>query len=106
VAKKESKVAASPKFKPGNRITWTSQAAGSWKRKVGTVLGVVMAGRTALSKGVHPAGLKLGIAMNDRYVIAVKVVSTKGIPKLVHYTPLVKVIDGGQGARVAKTVKS
>lgn len=35
---------ASKAFKVGDKVTWTSQAQGSWTTKVGTVVAVVLAG--------------------------------------------------------------
>ncbi len=40
-----SKMDSYTRFNLGDRVTWKSQAAGSWKTKVGTIIEVVAAGR-------------------------------------------------------------
>lgn len=111
--KDESKV--EPKFKVGERITWASSSAGTWKDKTGDVLGVIAPGE---SIATHLRG-KLGITVpksrvkasdiahdNARYLVkvdppALKRRGTKGMrePDPVYYAPLVKVIDGDSHGR-------
>lgn len=63
------------KLKAGDRVSWDSQAGGSWKTKTGTVIREIPAGEGA--RQYVPAGIKKSYvkfddkSINDRVLVAV-----------------------------------
>ena len=63
------------KLKAGDRVTWDSQAGGSWTTKTGTVIREIPAGERA--RQYVPAGIKKShvkfdnVSKNDRVLVAV-----------------------------------
>jgi hypothetical protein len=95
------------KFKPHQKITWSSQAAGSWIDKTGEVLDVlgpnvsIMERLRAMSIAFKPEFKKSHVQATDttfsqRYLIEVVVVrrAGKNAKYKCYYAPLVSVIDG------------
>jgi hypothetical protein len=73
--------ATSKTFKVGDAVRWTSQAAGSWKEKVGDVVTIVPAGTCP------PAGYgQRGMRDHESYIVHVK---PAGRGKGTYYWPLV-----------------
>lgn len=62
-------------MKAGDRVSWDSQAGGSWKTKTGTVIREIPAGERA--RQYVPAGIKKShikfdnASINDRVLVAV-----------------------------------
>lgn len=63
------------KLKSGDKVTWQSQAGGSWTEKTGTVIREILPGESA--KQYAPDGIKKShvkfddVSQNDRVLVAV-----------------------------------
>lgn len=91
-----------PKFKPGDTVTWTSQAQGSHVTKTGEVLAIVPNGKSAyrlmpkdtLDAGGNPPYTRMGfsdVSLRDRYLVRVPGKTDKAKPR--YYAPNVAVVD-------------
>nr|WP_300776281.1 hypothetical protein [uncultured Acetatifactor sp.] len=63
------------KLKAGDKVTWKSQAGGSWTEKTGTVIREVPAGESArqyVPDGIRKSHVKFDdVSKNDRVLVAV-----------------------------------
>ena len=65
------------KLKAGDKVTWKSQAGGSWTEKTGTIIREVPAGestRQYVPDGIRKSHVKFdNVSKNDRVLVAVPV---------------------------------
>lgn len=80
-------------FKLGDRVTWESQATGSWKEKTGTVIKVVLAGESVEPRMLTSSGARSAFGYgsprnHESYIVSVPQGKT-GKAKPVLYWPVV-----------------
>lgn len=82
---------SSAKFSVGNFVEWTSQSAGTWKRKVGVVVEVVPPRQ---EPKMRPAGSGWGCARRETsYVIEVSEAKARGGERRRLYWPLASKLE-------------
>ena len=92
------------KFKIGSSVTWTSSAAGSMKRKTGTVVAVIKGGRESagqarseinrrVSAGTHRSAFGGGWHRPDESYVVEVPQGTTGKAKAVLYWPVASALQ-------------